>query len=97
MQEGDSLASIAQQFSIPEEDLRTWNQLKTNDIEVGTQLRLLPPPQKKVWFPITVERTDTLKKLAKKYNCSVEDIKRWNALTEDKVPTGTRLFIKSTQ
>ena len=94
VQEGDSISSIALQFSISEDDLRIWNQLK-DSIDVGAQLRLLPPPQKKTWFPITVGRSDTLKTLAKKYDCSVDDIKKWNALTEDKVPTGMRLFIKA--
>ena len=42
----------------------------------------------------TVKKVETLSSIARKYNCTVKDIKNWNNLKSDKVKTGQKLKIK---
>lgn len=42
----------------------------------------------------TVKKGETLSSIARKYNCTVKDIKNWNNLKSDKVKTGQKLKIK---
>jgi len=42
----------------------------------------------------TVKRGETLSSIARKYNCTVKDIKKWNGLKRDNVQAGQKLKIK---
>jgi LysM repeat protein len=41
----------------------------------------------------TVAGGDTLGKLAQKYGCSLDDLKKWNALTGDALKLGQTLIV----
>jgi membrane-bound lytic murein transglycosylase D len=90
---GDSVERIAKNHNLSPMDLLRWNQLESMELEVGTYLSLLAPPPKK-WIQHTVRKSDTLKILAMEFDCTVEKIMTWNALEEERVPTGKILFIK---
>lgn len=55
-----------------------------------------PPVPKKPTYPIThiIKKGDTLYSLAKKYDCTVEEIKKWNKLTAPDIKIGGKLIIK---
>ena len=42
----------------------------------------------------TVKRGETLSSIARKYHCTVKDIKKWNGLKRDNVQAGQKLKIK---
>ena len=42
----------------------------------------------------TVQANDTLWKIARTYNVSVDDLKRWNGVDEKNLRTGTRLVVE---
>ena len=42
----------------------------------------------------TVKRGETLSSIARKYNCTVKDLKKWNNMKSDKVNAGQKLKIK---
>ena len=90
----ETLSDISVRYTIPIRDLIRWNNLDNLDVEAGTTLSLIAPTKKK-WVQHTVKKRETLKTIAKEYSCSVEDIKKWNALEIDRIPTGTVLYIKS--
>ena len=92
--EGETLKNIAEKYNISIRNLIRWNNLDSTEIKVGSTLQLLAPPKKK-WTSHTVQKRETLKDIAKTYSCSVEDIKKWNALEIDRIPTGTILYLKA--
>ena len=42
----------------------------------------------------TVQANDTLWKIARTYNVSVDDLKRWNGVDEKNLRTGARLVVE---
>jgi membrane-bound lytic murein transglycosylase D len=42
----------------------------------------------------TVKRGETLSSIARKYGCTVKEIKKWNNMKSDKVQAGQKLKIK---
>lgn len=96
VQEGETLQAIAQKYGLTQRDIIKWNDLDDLEVKTGTVLSLLPPAPKK-WTKHTVQRLETLLSIAEKYGCKKEEIMKWNALEEERVPTGTILFIKEPQ
>ena len=61
-------------------------ELKDNDLEkvIGGTI-----------IPYLIEAGDTLETIAKKFNCSVEELQRWNKIENiDKIEVGQKLIIK---
>lgn len=61
-------------------------ELKDNDLENITGGTIIP---------YLIEVGDTLATIAKKFNCSVEELQRWNKIENaDKIDVGQKLVIK---
>ena len=61
-------------------------ELKDDDLENVTGGSILP---------YLVESGDTLAAIAKKFNCSIEELQRWNKIENvDKINVGQKLIIK---
>lgn len=90
---GETLSDIAQRYGLSVRNLIRWNDLDNLEIQAGITIRLIAPP-KRTWTAHTVQKRETLKDIAKKYSCDIADIKNWNALEVDRIPTGTVLYIK---
>ena len=43
VQKGDTLATIARKYALAPKDLKAWNRLKGDRIQIGQRLRLSPP------------------------------------------------------
>ena len=93
--DGDTWSSIASTYGLRQADLRRWNpNIETTEPSAGSTIKLSKPKPKK-YVQHTVTSKDTLKSLAKKYNCSVEDIRSWNGLDEDaKIEKGDVLWMR---
>lgn len=93
--DGDTWTSIAETYSLSTSNLKRWNpKITTEEPTAGDTLKLTKPKPKK-YVQYTVKSSDTLKSLAKKYDCSVEDIRTWNGLDEDaKIAKGDVLFLR---
>ena len=89
---GDSLYSIAKQFNTTIDELKKANNLTTNIISVNQELQI---PSKIVEETniYTVKPGDTLYKIAKENNITVQDIKNANNLTSDILTVGDKLII----
>jgi membrane-bound lytic murein transglycosylase D len=101
VQSGDVLLHIAAKYNTTVEQLKAWNNLTGDNIQIGQKLIVrsigtVPaqtPPSTAKSMIYTVKSGDTLGKIAKLYNVSVDDIKKWNNLTSDRIDIGQKLKI----
>ncbi len=87
VKQGDTLSSIARRFGVKVEQIRQWNGLSSDNINIGQQLRL---PGLKVH---TVGKGETLFSIGKKYGVSPEAVKEWNSLSSDTLSIGQKLTV----
>ena len=96
---GETLGKIAQKYKCTVTNLKKWNNLKNNTIKVGQKLKVYPPESQsntsqqtssgnKVY---TVKKGDNLSKIAKKYNVSIDYIKKKNNLKSNDLKVGQKL------
>nr|WP_038469696.1 N-acetylmuramoyl-L-alanine amidase AmiB [Candidatus Sodalis pierantonius] len=101
---GETLSSIARQYGVSMEAIRTLNKLKKEGVWVGQRLRIpaggsaqaAPPPAaapKGGPRRHQVARGDTLTAIAARYGVSVSAIKRANNMTSNNVMLGQTLTI----
>lgn len=97
---GDNLNSIAKKFDISTEELKDWNNMDNDNILVGSKLTVSSPkstPTDSLSFnEYVVGQGDNLNTIAKKFNVSIEDIKKWNDLDSEALKYGTTLKIVKT-
>ena len=106
---GESLEKIAKKYGVTVEDLKRWNNLRSNVIRAGEVLIIKDKEEakkqakketkkevKKEEEPkIHIVKTgETLRDIAKKYGVSVEELKAWNNLTTNKPKPGTKLILQ---
>lgn len=95
VQVGDTLYSIANRFDITVDELKKINNLSNNVLSVGQVLKI---PLSDVFdntINYTVVSGDSLYKIAKKYNTTVDSLKKINNLSNDILSIGQVLKIPS--
>ncbi|RVU01903.1 LysM peptidoglycan-binding domain-containing protein [Mucilaginibacter limnophilus] len=98
---GETLGDIADTYGVEVQDLKVWNNLKSNKAVIGKVLRLTAPDEpavksKKIKEYVTykVKRGDTLSEIAAKFEgASVEKIKAINGLKRASLQPGMLLKI----
>ncbi|MBU1083220.1 M23 family metallopeptidase [Patescibacteria group bacterium] len=87
---GESLSSLSADFGITVATLKYANNLSSNTLKVGQELRI--PPVDGLF--VKVKRNDTLSALAARYKVKVEDIVSYNNLEKDApIFSGNELLI----
>ena len=110
VQKGDSLYSIAKKFGITVDEIKSLNNLTSNNLAIGEQLMIksstgdepINPEEECIgtdyvepqYIMYTVERGDSLYTIARLYNTSVDNIKALNNLTNNNLTIGEQLKIK---
>ena len=98
VESGDTLSSIAAHYLISEASLREWNSLDSEGgIQEGQVIQLKSPTQvqRSKWVSHEVKKGDSLRTLAKRYECTIEEIMNWNQLEDNQIPpSGTKLWLK---
>ena len=90
---GDSLGKIAERFGCSVSDLQSWNGIRdASSIRAGQKLKLYP--KSGGWTTYTVQSGDSLGRIAKRYSCSVTDLKSWNDLNSSTIHPGQKLKIR---
>ncbi|MCT4509464.1 MAG: LysM peptidoglycan-binding domain-containing protein [Tepidibacter sp.] len=87
VQSGDSLWSIANKFKVTISEIKSFNNLTSDNIYIDQNLKI---PSDDVYL---VKSGDTLYKLAMTYNTTVDKIKKDNNLTTDNLYIGQKLII----
>lgn len=99
VQKGDTLYGIASKYGVSVNDLKAFNNLTTNDITAGVILRIPDssnvPSENSNYITYTVKSGDSLYSIAKKYNTTVDAIKKYNALTSNTLSVGQRILIET--
>lgn len=99
---GESLGKIAQKYNISVSNLKSWNNIKGNNIIAGKKLKIYS--DKKVVAKTEsksnndgtyiVKSGDSLYSIAKQFpGISAEDIKKWNDISSDNIQPGMKLKI----
>ena len=92
VKKGDSLWSISNKYGITVNDLKQYNNLKTNLISVGQVLKI--PKVSNDYY--IVKKGDSLYSISKKFNTTVNDIKTLNNLTSNLLSINQKLLIPNT-
>ncbi|MEN8223944.1 MAG: LysM peptidoglycan-binding domain-containing protein [Bacteroidota bacterium] len=107
---GENLGLIARRYHIYVSQIRAWNNMRGSTIYPGQRLVVYPSakynPQaiakaksgksKSSGGKHTVRRGENLGLIAKKYKCSVSDIKAWNNLSRNTIHPGQKLIVSNT-
>lgn len=103
---GESLYSISKLYNISIDELKAHNNLSTNKLQLGqtllihgnasvTTISAIKAKSTPAYAFHKVRSGETLSSIALKYNCSINDIKKWNKKSSDKLSLGDKLKIQS--
>jgi len=96
VKKGDSLWNIANSYNVSVNDIVDYNNLGTTLLQVGQQLLIPMANQVPDSITYVVKSGDSLWSIAKKYNISVDELKRFNNLTSNMLSIGQKLMIPET-
>lgn len=98
VKKGDSLYQIAKNYNITVEELKKINNLNNNVLSIG-QIIILPSKEStpKDYTTYTVQKGDSLYQIAKKYNTTVEELKKTNDLNNTLLSINQQLKVPTTK
>jgi len=99
---GENLYTISKKYNISVDDLKDANQLSSADIHPGDKLKIPAGGvvNEKGSVSASKEITHTIKKgenlysIAKKFDCSVDDLKKWNDINGSSIKPGEKIKIR---
>ena len=94
VKKGDNLYSIARNYGLTQSELMDYNNLTSNLLSIGQILKIpVSKDSTSQKTTYTVQKGDSLYSIAKKYNTTVDSIKRKNNLTSNLLSIGQKLII----
>lgn len=103
VKKGDSLSKIAKKFDTTVKQLKKWNGLTSDVIYVGQKLKVSEnapvsdndseDSKKAKQSSYVVQKGDSLSKIAKKFDVTVAELKKWNELKSNTIYVGQVLKI----
>ncbi len=91
VKKGDNLYSIANKYNTSVDNIKKINNLKTNNLSIGQVLKI--PISSSTNNIYVVQKGDSLYSIARKFNTTVDNIKRKNNLSSNILMIGQRLNI----
>lgn len=109
----ETLFSISKRYGVSIAEIKSWNDLSGNNLNVGQELTIYPSSgadanagnssdnsivvstttQQNTYY--TVKSGDTLYKIARAHNMTLEELKKLNDLTSNTISIGQRLTVKA--
>lgn len=86
---GENLTVIARRYNVTVDQLQTWNNLTSDRIFIGQELRI--QQQDGEWY--VVQKGDNLSVIARKFDTTVSDLQQLNQLRGSRIYPGQRLHI----
>lgn len=106
VKKGETLASVARKYHVTVSNLKKWNNLRKDTLRVGQKLTIYSSGgpmassdsnSKAVGSSApkyhSVKAGETLASIAKKYNTSISNLKKWNNLKSDKIRVKQKLRV----
>ena len=105
VEKGDNLSTIAKKYNVSVDDLKKWNDLEGNSVQLERKLKVADitinneeaatsaPKTEIRSIEYTVQRGDNLGTIARKNNVAVSDIKMWNNISDDNIQLGDKLIV----
>ena len=104
VQKGDNLSNIAKKNNVTVAEIKEWNHLVDNSIQLGTSLQVtkndaVANKEESTQTPklrnleYIVKKGDNLGTIAKKFGSSIENLKLWNNLPDINVALGSSLIV----
>lgn len=87
---GDTLYSIANKYGLSVDELKNYNNLTSNTLNIGQKLLVSKRDNLNMYI---VKKGDTLYSIANMYNVSVNDLKSVNNLVNNNISIGQELII----
>ncbi|MDI1472600.1 Membrane-bound lytic murein transglycosylase D precursor [Thermodesulfovibrio sp. N1] len=106
VKKGDNIYRISKKFNVTVEDIKEANNLTTDKLQIGMKLEI-PEKNSKITKKSKelknstepqyhiVKKGENLYRIAKKYNISVDELKRLNDLNSNKLNIGQKLLVKA--
>ena len=91
VEEGETMASIADKYGVTTDQIRWSNGLKTTDVSAGTVLYVPKEPG----IVYTVRPDDTIDSIASKYGSNIDELTIFNDLDVVGLTEGDKIFIKN--
>lgn len=108
VQKGDNLGNIAKKYNVTIEELREWNHLSDNSIQLAANLQISaneiareeiasgPTPEfENVEY--IVKKGDNLGNIAKKFGSTMDDLKEWNNIEGNSIALGSSLIVAKSE
>ena len=105
VQKNEDLSNISRKYNISKENLKLYNNLKSDRIFAGQKIHLFPRPIRKSEFVTvrsipeskihTVKKNESIHRIAKMYNLEVMQILEYNDLKTFKLRFGQKLWLES--
>lgn len=104
----ETLFSIAKKYNVRIAEIKSWNNLTSNNLTVGQKLTIYPSQDMKQEKSIVVEQDtqqntyytvksgDSLYRIAEAHNMTVEELKQLNDLSSSTIRVGQKLTVRST-
>ncbi len=104
----ENIKTISRRYKCSVSDIKVWNNLRNNSLRYGQKIIVEVPFNESqnnkvdaVKMPVanngfyTVQDGDVLGNIASIYNCTVDDLKTWNNLTDNLIKPGQQLKVKA--
>lgn len=93
VKKGDSLYSIAQAYNTTVNEIKSLNNLTSNSLSIGQQLKIPSSSSASTNTTYIVKSGDNLYSIARMFNTTVDSIKKKNNLTSNLLSIGQKLII----
>ena len=105
VEQGDNLSTIAKKYNVTVQELKQWNNLQGNSIQLESKLKIaditIDDEEQANTAPKTeiknveyiIQKGDNLGSIARKNGVAVSDLKTWNDITDDNVQSGTKIIV----
>lgn len=107
---GESLYVLSRRYNLTVNELKAWNNLRSNALSIGQELRLSPPANQAATnqdleekpaaafngetTQHTVVSGESLYQISRKYGVTIKDIMEWNKRSDFNVKPGDKLVIR---
>ncbi|POY39868.1 lytic transglycosylase [Flavobacterium alvei] len=107
VQKGDNLSSIAKKNNVSVAEIKEWNNLATNSIQLGASLQVgkiegnekeeIALTTKTENVEYIVKKGDNLGNISKKFGSTIDDLKQWNNLQDNAIALGSSLIVAKSE